>query len=189
MHANLDALVTALYVRVDDLLPRRQGPGRPPGSPMRSSSRWRSRRCSWACPTTVSFWRSRAGGRGTCSAICPSSRATTSGCAPWPPRSRGSSHTWRSARHRSATGSDCWTPRQCPAASRPRPRGVGARRLRRLRLVQKPHPLPLGLPALLPCASDGMPICFELAPANTPERAVAAEMLERIDLHGYTVHR
>ena len=30
MHANLDALLTALYVRVDDLLPRRQGPGRPP---------------------------------------------------------------------------------------------------------------------------------------------------------------
>ncbi|HEY2200633.1 MAG TPA: hypothetical protein VGH56_02000 [Solirubrobacteraceae bacterium] len=30
MLANLDALVTALYVRVDDLLPARQGPGRPP---------------------------------------------------------------------------------------------------------------------------------------------------------------
>ena len=30
VHADLDALVTALYVRVDDLLPKRQGPGRPP---------------------------------------------------------------------------------------------------------------------------------------------------------------
>ena len=30
MHANLDALLCALYVRVDDLLPKRQGPGRPP---------------------------------------------------------------------------------------------------------------------------------------------------------------
>jgi hypothetical protein len=28
--AHLDALVTALYVRVDDLLPARSGPGRPP---------------------------------------------------------------------------------------------------------------------------------------------------------------
>jgi hypothetical protein len=28
--ANLDALLTALYVRVDDLLPKRRGPGRPP---------------------------------------------------------------------------------------------------------------------------------------------------------------
>lgn len=32
-----------------------------------------------------------------------------------------------------------------------------------------------------------MPIAFELAPANAPERVVAAEMLERVDLHGYTV--
>ena len=32
-----------------------------------------------------------------------------------------------------------------------------------------------------------MPICFELAPANAPERVVAAEMLQRVDLHGYTV--
>ncbi len=30
MLANLDALVTALYVRIDDLLPAREGPGRPP---------------------------------------------------------------------------------------------------------------------------------------------------------------
>jgi len=37
------------------------------------------------------------------------------------------------------------------------------------------------------CASDGMPICFELAPANVPERDVAAEMLRRVDLDGYTV--
>ena len=37
------------------------------------------------------------------------------------------------------------------------------------------------------CASDGMPIAFELAPANAPEREVAAEMLERVDLEGYTV--
>ena len=44
-----------------------------------------------------------------------------------------------------------------------------------------------GFRLYLLCASDGMPICFELAPANAPERAVAAEMLERVDLDGYTV--
>jgi hypothetical protein len=32
-----------------------------------------------------------------------------------------------------------------------------------------------------------MPIAFELAPANVAERVVAAEMLERVDLEGYTV--
>jgi Transposase DDE domain len=37
------------------------------------------------------------------------------------------------------------------------------------------------------CAPDGMPICFELAAANVAERVVAAEMLDRVDLEGYTV--
>lgn len=36
-------------------------------------------------------------------------------------------------------------------------------------------------------ASDGMPIAFELAPANASEREVAAEMLARVELDGYTV--
>ena len=30
------------------------------------------------------------------------------------------------------------------------------------------------------CSPDGLPIGFELAPANAPERAVAAELLERV---------
>jgi hypothetical protein len=44
-----------------------------------------------------------------------------------------------------------------------------------------------GFRLYLLCAPDGMPIAFELAPANAPEREVAAEMLERVDLQGYTV--
>jgi hypothetical protein len=44
-----------------------------------------------------------------------------------------------------------------------------------------------GFRLYLLCASDGMPICFELAAANVGEREVAAEMLKRVDLHGYTV--
>lgn len=44
-----------------------------------------------------------------------------------------------------------------------------------------------GFRLYLLCAPDGMPICFELAPANAPERVVAAEMLERVELDGYTV--
>lgn len=32
-----------------------------------------------------------------------------------------------------------------------------------------------------------MPIAFELAPANASEREVAAEMLARVKLDGYTV--
>jgi len=44
-----------------------------------------------------------------------------------------------------------------------------------------------GFRLYLLCAPDGMPIAFELAPANAPEREVAAEMLRRVQLDGYTV--
>jgi hypothetical protein len=44
-----------------------------------------------------------------------------------------------------------------------------------------------GFRLYLLCASDGMPIAFELAPANASEREVAAEMLQRVELDGYTV--
>jgi len=44
-----------------------------------------------------------------------------------------------------------------------------------------------GFRLCLLCASDGTPIAFELAPANAPERQVAAEMLERVSLAGHTV--
>jgi hypothetical protein len=44
-----------------------------------------------------------------------------------------------------------------------------------------------GFRLYLLCASDGMPIRFELAPANVGEREVTIEMLEGVDLEGYTV--
>ena len=44
-----------------------------------------------------------------------------------------------------------------------------------------------GFRLYLLCASDGMPIAFELAPANASERDVAAEMLRRVQLDGYTM--
>lgn len=44
-----------------------------------------------------------------------------------------------------------------------------------------------GFKLYLLCASDGMPIAFELAPANVPEREAVAELLRRVELEGYTV--
>jgi hypothetical protein len=41
-----------------------------------------------------------------------------------------------------------------------------------------------GFGLYLLCALDGMPIRFELAPANAPEHEVAQEMLDGLDLHG-----
>lgn len=44
-----------------------------------------------------------------------------------------------------------------------------------------------GFRLYLLCAADGMPISFELAPANLGEREVTAQMLHGLDLAGYTV--
>lgn len=44
-----------------------------------------------------------------------------------------------------------------------------------------------GFRLVLICAPDGMPLAFELVPANTPERHAAAEVLEQLDMHGYTL--
>jgi hypothetical protein len=82
MHAQLDDLLTATYVLVDDFLPKREAPaGRRGSRTPSSSSRWRSPKSSWDCRTTASFWRSPATGSRTCSPTCHVSRATTSVCA------------------------------------------------------------------------------------------------------------
>jgi hypothetical protein len=44
-----------------------------------------------------------------------------------------------------------------------------------------------GFRLYLLCAPDGLPVGFELAPANAPERAVAADLLERVLEHGQIV--
>jgi hypothetical protein len=44
-----------------------------------------------------------------------------------------------------------------------------------------------GFKLYLLSAPDGMPIAFELAPASVPEREAVSEMLEGINLSGYTV--
>jgi hypothetical protein len=44
-----------------------------------------------------------------------------------------------------------------------------------------------GFRLMLLCAPDGMPIAFDLFPANLPERDAAAEILQRTALDGYTI--
>jgi hypothetical protein len=44
-----------------------------------------------------------------------------------------------------------------------------------------------GFKLYLLASPDGMPIAFELVAANVPEREVVAQMLERIELEGYAV--
>ena len=91
-------------------------------SPTLSSSRWPSRRCFSRCPTTASSSRSPGGVWDICFRICPSSRATTSACARWHPRSPGCFWSWRPTRRRSVTACGCSTAPRCRAANRGRPR-------------------------------------------------------------------
>jgi hypothetical protein len=44
-----------------------------------------------------------------------------------------------------------------------------------------------GFRLMLLCAPDGMPIAFDLFAANLPERDAAAEILQRVELDGYTI--
>jgi hypothetical protein len=190
MIADLDDLLTALYVLADDLLPKRPKslPGRKPkitdaeviclAVPSRFLTARRSgASCAW-----------RAGGSGTCSAISPTSPASTSASGPWGRRSRRSSVTWLEARHRGVTGCGSSTPPRCPC-------GASRETVKRSRFAGyaaygwcAAHSRHFwGFKLYLLCASDGMPICFELAPANAPEREVAAAMLRRVEFSGYTV--
>ncbi len=118
---------------------------------------------------------------------CPSSPATTSGCAPLP--------TDHEALER-----DCLLlALVCDGIrlldSTPVPTGASREAVKRSEFAGlaaygccASHSRNFwGFRLYLLCASDGMPIAFELAPANAPEREVAAQMLERVELEGYTV--
>jgi hypothetical protein len=188
VHANLDALLTALYVRVDDLLPRRQGPGRPP-------------RITDAELITLAVAQMFLG--------LPNDRQFLA-LAHWRlghlfrylPKQPGYNKRLRALAPtiaRVITHLAVCSPSFCDGLrlldSTPVPCGQSRETARRSELAgyaaygwcQSHSRYFWGFRLYLLCASDGMPICFELAPANTPERQVAAEMLERVDLHGYTV--
>lgn len=182
MHTDLDALVIALYVRIDDLLPRWRGRGCPPPHHRRlSSSPWRWPRCSWPCEATAGSWGLPSGALDICFRICPSSPATASASGPWRPRSFMSSAILPHTSRRSSTGCGCWTRPLCPAGSR-------SETARRSELSGSAaygwcasHSRHFwGFRLYLLCAPDEMPIAFELAPANAPERVVATQIARAV---------
>lgn len=188
MRAHLDALLTALYVQVDDFLPKRRGPGRPPrltdaelitlavaqmflGIP---NDRQFLALARWRLGHLFRYLPQQSGYNKRLRALAPTiARVIT---------------------HLAVT-----SPSFCDGLrlldSTPVPCGQSRETARRSELAGsaaygwcKSHSRYFwGYRLYLLCASDGMPICFELAPANLPERQVAAEMLARVDLHGYTV--
>ncbi len=188
MHANLDALVTALYVRVDDLLPRRQGPGRPPRISDAELIALAVAQMFMGLPNDRQFLAFARWRLGHLFRYLPQQPGYNK-------RLRALAPTIARVITHLAVSSPSFCDGLRLLDSTPVPCGQSRETARRSQLAGyaaygwcKSHSRYFwGFRLYLLCASDGMPICFELAPANAPERVVAAEMLERVDLHGYTV--
>ena len=188
MHTDLDALVTALYVRVDDFLPRWRGRGRPP-------------RISDAELITVAVAQMFLGYTND-RAFLEVAGWRLGHLFPYLPKQPGYNKRVRGLAPaiarviaHLAAGSPSFFNGLRLLDSTPVPCGQSRETARRSELAgscaygwcQSHSRYFWGFRLYLLCAADGMPIAFELAAANTPERQVAAEMLARIDLTGYTV--
>jgi hypothetical protein len=188
VHAHLDALVTALYVRVDDLLPARRGPGRPPRITDAELVALAVAQMFLGVPNDRKF--------------LALARWRLGHLFPYLPKQPGYNKRLRSLAPtivRVITHLAVNSPSFCDGLrlldSTPVPCGQSRETARRSELAGhaaygwcKSHSRYFwGFRLYLLCASDGMPIRFELAPANAPERQVAQEMLEGLDLEGYTV--
>jgi hypothetical protein len=188
VHANLDALVTALYVRVDDLLPRRQGPGRPPRITDAELVALAVAQMFMGLPNDRQFLAFARWRLGHLFRYLPQQPGYNK-------RLRALAPTIARVITHLAVSSPSFCDGLRLLDSTPVPCGQSRETARRSELAGyaaygwcKSHSRYFwGFRLYLLCASDGMPICFELAPANAPERVVAAEMLERVDLDGYTV--
>ena len=188
MLADLDTLVTALYVRVDDLLPARPRRGRPPRISDAELIARAVAQAFWGCPYDRRF--------------LALARRRLGHLFPYLPQQPGYNKRLRAlapqiaaAIGRLADASPSFWDGLRLLDSTPVPCGSSRETARRSELAGfagygwcRSHSRYFwGFRLYLLCAPDGMPICFELAPANAPERQVAAEMLERVELEGYTV--
>lgn len=188
MLANLDALLTALYVRVDDLLPRRHGPGRPPRITDAELIALAVAQMFLGLPNDRKFLALAAWRLGHLFPYLPKQPGYNK-------RLRSLAPTIARVITHLAVSSPSFCDNLRLLDSTPVPCGQSRETARRSQLAGsaaygwcKSHSRYFwGFRLYLLCAPDGMPICFELAAANAPERVVAAEMLQRVDLEGYTV--
>ncbi len=188
MHADLDALVSALYVRVDDFLPKRVGPGRPPRITDAELIALAVAQMFMGLPNDRQFLAFARWRLGHLFPYLPQQPGYNK-------RLRGLAATIARVITHLAVSSPSFCDGLRLLDSTPVPCGQSRETARRSELAGyaaygwcTSHSRYFwGFRLYLLCAADGMPIAFELAPANTPERHVALEMLERVDLDGYTV--
>jgi hypothetical protein len=186
--ADLDALVIALYVRVDDLLPKRQGPGRPPQITDAELIALAVAQMFLGIPNDRKFLALARWRLGHLFPYLPKQPGYNK-------RLRALAPTIARVISHLAVTSPSFCDNLRLLDSTPVPCGQSRETARRSELAGyaaygwcKSHSRYFwGFRLYLLCAPDGMPIAFELAPANAPERLVAAEMLQRVELEGYTV--
>jgi hypothetical protein len=186
--ANLDALLTALYVRVDDLLPTRPRRGHPPRISDAELIALAVAQMFLAVPNDRRFLALARWRLGHLFPYLPQQPG-------YHKRLRALAPTIARVIGHLAVSSPSFCDNLRLLDSTPVPCGQSRETARRSELAGhaaygwcKSHSRFFwGFRLYLLCAPDGMPIRFELAPANVAERTVAAEMLARLDLEGYTV--
>jgi hypothetical protein len=188
VHAQLDALLTAIYVLTDDFLPKRRGPARPPRITDAELITLAIAQVLMGLPNDRQFLALAAYRLGHLFPYLPRQPAYNK-------RLRGLGPEIERTINYLAFVSPSWcdglrlldsTPVPC-AASRETVRRSEFAGLAAYGYCRSHSRFFWGFRLYLLCAADGTPIAFELAPANAPERDVAREMLERVSLAGYTV--
>lgn len=180
MPPDLDTLLTALYVLADDLLPKRRGRGRPP----------KISDAEIVCLAVAQIFLDRPKER----AFLRMARRRLGHLFPYIPGQSGYNKRVRALApqivglvNTLARLSPSFCDRLRLLDSTPVPCGASRETVKRSQLAghaaygycASHSRFFWGFRLYLLCAPDGMPIAFELAPANAPEREVAAELLER----------
>lgn len=182
MSADLDALLTCLYVLVDDLLPRgRRGPGRRPRISDSELVCLAVAQVLLDCPNERRFLRLAQQRLGHLFPYIP-------GQSGFNKRLRALAPQLVQAITLLARLSPSFCDRLRLLDSTPVPCAASRETVRRSALAGiggygycRSHSRWFwGFRLYLLCSPDGLPIGFELAPANAPERIVAAELLERV---------
>jgi hypothetical protein len=188
MSADLDALLTCLYVLVDDLLPSRRRFGRPVRISDSELICLAIAQVLLDCPNERRFLRLATRRLGHLFPYIP-------GQSGFNKRLRALAPQLLEAVTLLAQLSPSFCDRLRLLDSTPVPCAASRETVRRSALAGygsygfcRSHSRWFwGFRLYLLCAPDGLPVGFELAPANTPERVVAAELLERVLQPGQTV--
>jgi len=188
VHADLDALLTAIYVLVDDFLPERRGPGRPPRITDAELITLALAQVMLGLPNDRQFLALARGRLGH--------------LFPYLPKQPGYNKRLRRLAPQIARAINYLafiSPSFCDGLrlldSTPVPCAQSRETVRRSEFAgtatygycRSHSRFFWGFRLYLLCAADGTPVAFELAPANASEREVAREMLQRVPLQGYTV--